>query len=80
MPDQTYDLTSVKLPRFAGFALRLFVGLLESPATRWLLLGSLLKQAGITRLRELHLEEPPPTCRCTHLPALSGRDQPHSAI
>jgi Asp-tRNA(Asn)/Glu-tRNA(Gln) amidotransferase A subunit family amidase len=67
MPDQTYDLTSVKLPRFAGFALRLFVGLLESPATRWLLLGSLLKQAGITRLRELHLEEPP-----TYLPVHSS--------
>ncbi len=63
MPDQTYDLASVKLPRFAGFALRLFVGLLESPLTRWLLIGPLLKQGGITRLRELKVEEPP-----TYLP------------
>ena len=63
MPDQTYDLTSGKLPRFAGFALRLFVGLIESPLTRWLLIGPLLKQGGITRLRELQIEEPP-----TYLP------------
>ncbi len=63
MPDETYDLVSVKLPRFAGFALRLFVGLLESPLTRWLLIGPLLKQGGITRLRELTIPEPP-----TYLP------------
>jgi Asp-tRNA(Asn)/Glu-tRNA(Gln) amidotransferase A subunit family amidase len=63
MSDQTYDLTSVKLPRFAGFALRFFVGLIESPLTRWLLIGSLLKQAGITHLRELQFKEPP-----TYLP------------
>jgi Asp-tRNA(Asn)/Glu-tRNA(Gln) amidotransferase A subunit family amidase len=69
MPDQTYDLTSVKLPRFAGFALRLFVGLIESPLTRWLLIGSLLKQGGITRLRELQIEEPP-----TYLPVHPSTD------
>ena len=69
MPDQTYDLKSVKLPRFAGFALRLFVGLIESPATRWLLLDSLLKQAGITRLRELQVDEPP-----TYLPVHPSAD------
>jgi Asp-tRNA(Asn)/Glu-tRNA(Gln) amidotransferase A subunit family amidase len=63
MSDPTYDLKSVKLPRFAGFALRLFVWLIENPATRWLLIGPLLKQGGITRLRELQIEEPP-----TYLP------------
>jgi Asp-tRNA(Asn)/Glu-tRNA(Gln) amidotransferase A subunit family amidase len=61
--DQTYDLTSVKLPRFAGFALRLFVWLIESPLTRWMLIGPLLKQGGIIRLRKLQIEEPP-----TYLP------------
>jgi Asp-tRNA(Asn)/Glu-tRNA(Gln) amidotransferase A subunit family amidase len=63
LSDQMYDLTSVKLPRFAGFALRLFVGLIENRVTRPLLIGSLLKQAGVTRLRELQAEEPP-----TYLP------------
>jgi len=59
MSDQAYDLKSIKLPRFAGFALRLFVGLVESPATRWLLIGPLLDQGGITRLRSLQVEEAP---------------------
>jgi Asp-tRNA(Asn)/Glu-tRNA(Gln) amidotransferase A subunit family amidase len=59
MSDQKYDLVSVKLPRFAGFALRFFVGLIESPLTRWLLIGPLLKQGGITALRDLQIEEPP---------------------
>jgi Asp-tRNA(Asn)/Glu-tRNA(Gln) amidotransferase A subunit family amidase len=63
MPDPTYDLTSLKLPRFAGFTLKLFVWLIENPVTRPLLIGSLLKQAGITQLRALQLEEPP-----TYLP------------
>ncbi len=54
-----YDLKSIQLPRLAGSALRLFVGLLESPATRWMLIGRLLRDGGITRLRELAVDEPP---------------------
>ena len=62
----TYDLKSIRLPRFAGIALRLFIFLIESPATRWLLLGNLLKQAGITSLRAMRFDEPP-----TFLPRFS---------
>ncbi len=43
----------------AGGALRLFVGLLESPLTRWLLIDKLLRNGGITRLRELEVDDPP---------------------
>ncbi|RLC99597.1 MAG: amidase [Chloroflexi bacterium] len=53
-----YDLKSVKLPYLAGLPLRLFVALLESPL-RGLLIPSLLKSAGISRLREQRIDEPP---------------------
>ncbi len=55
----TYDLKSIRLPRFAGFALRVFVFLIESPATRWLLMGNLLKQGGILSLRAMRFDEVP---------------------
>ncbi len=53
-----YDLKSFKLPYLAGPLLRLFVALLESPL-RGLLIPSLLRNAGITRLREQQIDEPP---------------------
>jgi len=53
-----YDLKSVKLPYLAGLPLRLFVALLESPL-RGLLLPNLFRSAGITRLREQRIDEPP---------------------
>jgi Asp-tRNA(Asn)/Glu-tRNA(Gln) amidotransferase A subunit family amidase len=60
MSTQTaYDLESVKMPYLAGLPLRLLVGLIESPITRWMLIGKLLQQAGITKLRELELDDPP---------------------
>ncbi|HLC34511.1 MAG TPA: amidase [Anaerolineales bacterium] len=62
----TYDLKSIRLPRFAGIALRLFIFLIESPATRWLLLGNLLKQGGITSMRAMRFDEAP-----TFLPRFS---------
>lgn len=43
----------------AGGVLRLFAGLIESPATRWLLVERLLHDAGVTALRELAIDEPP---------------------
>lgn len=58
-----YDLKSVRLPRMAGGLLKLFAGLLESPATRGLLLGNLLNSGGITRFRQLEVDAPP-----TYLP------------
>lgn len=57
--DDVYDLKSVALPRLSGATLRLFVSLLESPATRWLLLDRLLREGGITRIRELVVDAPP---------------------
>ncbi|MFW6293341.1 MAG: amidase [Spirochaetota bacterium] len=49
----SYDLESISLPVLTGAPLRAFANILESPATRGLLLGSLLKSGGITRLRAL---------------------------
>jgi len=59
MPSEQYDLKSVKLPRLASIGLRVFANLLESPATRWLLIGKLLHDGGITDLRDLQIDEPP---------------------
>ncbi|MBU0703876.1 MAG: amidase, partial [Chloroflexi bacterium] len=60
-PKVEYDLKSVKLPYLAGLPLRLFVALLESPL-RGLLIPSLLDSAGISRLREQRIDEPPVMC------------------
>jgi Asp-tRNA(Asn)/Glu-tRNA(Gln) amidotransferase A subunit family amidase len=56
--ESEYDLQSVKLPYLAGLGLRLFVALLESPL-RGLVLPGLFRNAGITRLREQQIDEPP---------------------
>ncbi len=53
-----YDLKSVKLPYLVGLPLHLFVVLLESPL-RGLMIPSLLRSAGITRLQEQQINEPP---------------------
>jgi len=53
-----YDLESAKLPYLAGAPLRLFVALMESPL-RGLLIPKLFRDAGITRLRERQIDEPP---------------------
>ncbi|HUX76239.1 MAG TPA: amidase [Anaerolineae bacterium] len=54
----TYDLKSVKLPYLAGLPLRVFVALMESPL-RGLLVPRLFRDAGITRLRDQRIDEPP---------------------
>jgi len=53
-----YDLKSVKLPHLSGLLLRFFVKLLESPLAG-LLIPSLFQNAGVTRLRQLQIEESP---------------------
>jgi Asp-tRNA(Asn)/Glu-tRNA(Gln) amidotransferase A subunit family amidase len=58
MNENVYDLKSVKLPRLAGKALKVFVGLLDSPAGK-LLIPKLLKDAGIEALREMIIDENP---------------------
>lgn len=74
--NDTYDLKSVTLPRLSGATLRLFVSLLESPVTRWLLLGRLLREGGITQIRELVVDAPPtfipPTAIKAPKPASGG--------
>lgn len=69
MSTTTYDLQSVKLPRLAGGALRVFVTLMEHPATRGLIIPNLLQSGGITKLRDLTLDDPP-----TFLPRWDTRE------
>ncbi|MFN2399583.1 MAG: amidase [Gemmatimonadaceae bacterium] len=59
MPRLTYDLKSLTLPRLAGFPLRAVAWLLEHSATRWILLGRLLRDAGFTRFRDIVVDDPP---------------------
>jgi Asp-tRNA(Asn)/Glu-tRNA(Gln) amidotransferase A subunit family amidase len=68
MPNNdVYDLKSAALPRLSGSSLRLFVRLLESPASRWLLLERLLREGGITRIRKLVVDAPP-----TFIPSMTS--------
>ncbi len=57
-PDEIYDLKSVQMPYLAGVKLKLFVSLLDGP-TRSVLLGNLLKQAGVIGLRQQKFDEWP---------------------
>lgn len=54
-----YDLKSVKLPKLTGTSLKLFAAAVENPATRSMLLPSLLENGGIPMLRRLQLDEAP---------------------
>jgi len=58
-PLSTYDLRSLNLPKLSGIPLKLFTLAVENPALRVLLMGNLLENGGIPKLRDLHLEEPP---------------------
>ncbi len=58
METNAYDLKSVKLPRLAGKSLKVFVRLLDSGLSP-LLIPKLMKDAGITALREQKIDEPP---------------------
>ncbi|MDQ2695386.1 MAG: hypothetical protein M3Z21_08415, partial [Pseudomonadota bacterium] len=60
MPDQgRYDLATIRLPRLSGRALQWLTALVESPASRWLVAGRLLRDSGIQTLRRLDLPEAP---------------------
>jgi len=54
-----YDLKSVQLPRLSGRVLHLFAKLMETPATRALLLPRLMNDTGISAFRQLKIDEPP---------------------
>lgn len=54
-----YDLKSLKLPKLYGKMLSIFAGVAANRFTRPLLLGSLLENGGIPKLRILKFEEEP---------------------
>jgi Asp-tRNA(Asn)/Glu-tRNA(Gln) amidotransferase A subunit family amidase len=54
-----YDLRSLNLPKLTGMGLQAFTAAVENPLTRPLLLGSLLENGGIPKLRRRTLEEAP---------------------
>jgi Asp-tRNA(Asn)/Glu-tRNA(Gln) amidotransferase A subunit family amidase len=56
--NDAYNLESVDIPYLAGNKLKLFISLLEGPAGK-ALLGPLLKQVGITDLRQQRLDDWP---------------------
>jgi Asp-tRNA(Asn)/Glu-tRNA(Gln) amidotransferase A subunit family amidase len=57
--DGTYDLTSVNSPRMAGKSLIYLAGLLEKSVPRFFLSGTLIKSAGVDKLRGMQFDEPP---------------------
>ena len=54
-----YDLKSLNLPKLYGGLLKVFAGAASSPVTQPLLLGSLLENGGIPKLRKLKFTEEP---------------------
>jgi Asp-tRNA(Asn)/Glu-tRNA(Gln) amidotransferase A subunit family amidase len=54
-----YELQSLKLPKLTGAGLSAFTAAVENPASRALLLGGLLENGGIPKLRRITLHEPP---------------------
>ena len=54
-----YELQSLKLPKLTGAGLSAFTAAVENPVSRALLLGGLLENAGIPKLRRITLQEPP---------------------
>jgi Asp-tRNA(Asn)/Glu-tRNA(Gln) amidotransferase A subunit family amidase len=55
----TYELHSLNLPKLTGVGLQLFAAAVENPASRALLIGSLLENGGIPKLRRTTLNETP---------------------
>jgi len=54
-----YELKSLKLPKLTGAGLSAFTAAVENPASRALLLGGLLENGGIPKLRRITMQEPP---------------------
>lgn len=54
-----YELRSLKLPKLTGAGLSAFTAAVENPVSRALLLGGLLENGGILKLRRITLQEPP---------------------
>lgn len=54
-----YDLKSLSLPKLYGRMLTIFAGVVRNPLTRPLLIGSLLENGGIPKLRKIKFTEEP---------------------
>ena len=54
-----YNLSSLNLPTLRGRALRLFAAALESRPLQGAMVGQLLKQGGVTALRDKHYGDAP---------------------
>ncbi len=54
-----YDLKSLNLPKLYGKMLSVFAGLVSSKVTRTLLIGNLLENGGIPKLRKMKFDEEP---------------------
>ncbi len=54
-----YDLKSLKLPRLAGTGLSAFTNIIESSATRWVVINQLLENGGILGFRQIEADEAP---------------------
>ena len=69
--ENTYDLESLKLPRVGGRALAALAAVAEGPL-RGMILGSLLKNAGVLEFRRRVVEEAP-SCRRSRCPRATPR-------
>lgn len=82
--EDSYDLESVKLPYLSGISLKLLVALVEG-SLKGLLVNKLFRDAGIQKLREIEVDEPPtyyplhPITSDDGLPELSGEAWNHIA-
>ncbi|MEJ5201862.1 MAG: amidase, partial [Anaerolineales bacterium] len=54
-----YDLVSLNLPKLSGTGLSMFASAMENPLFRPLVLGNLLENGGIPKLRKMIFGEPP---------------------
>lgn len=66
-----YDLQSLRLPKLSGSGLSMFRAALENSTLRGMLMGNLLKNGGVLKLRQLTIDEPP-----TLLPLVALEPEP----
>jgi Asp-tRNA(Asn)/Glu-tRNA(Gln) amidotransferase A subunit family amidase len=54
-----YDLKSVKVPRMSGKSLQATAKIIEHPLLKHFVMGHVMKEGGITRIRKLIVDDPP---------------------
>ena len=55
----TYDLKSIQVPRLAGRTLRISAKIMEHSILKHLVMGRVLREGGVVRMRTLKIDEPP---------------------